>query len=124
MAGALNMSGGKKDLLATRSQADRKNISVHFSKMHGLGNDFVMMSYDELGRLVMAASQSSLGESGIDGPWLRGFCSKLASTLCDRHFGIGGDGLIVAIDLARLAKEIGAEAAADRAVSKKAQEKD
>ena len=47
---------------------------LEFVKMHGLGNDFVMI--DGLARDVELAS----GE---------------VERLCDRHFGIGADGVIV-----------------------------
>ncbi|MBK8191341.1 MAG: diaminopimelate epimerase [Vampirovibrionales bacterium] len=47
-----------------------------FVKMHGLGNDFVMLRADAL------PPQTDL--------------ATLAQTLCDRHFGIGADGLIIA----------------------------
>jgi diaminopimelate epimerase len=90
--------------LATDSGAGSNLISVHFSKMQGLGNDFVMISDSQLACLAAAVGKITAGE-GRGGPWLKQFCSKLASTLCNRHFGIGGDGLIVAIDLARLQKE-------------------
>ncbi len=46
-----------------------------FEKMHGLGNDFIMLEKRHL-------------PNGIN-------LSKLAKVLCDRHFGIGGDGIIV-----------------------------
>ncbi len=48
---------------------------VHFSKYHGTGNDFVMID----GR--------SQDTSYFD--------HKLIRTICDRRFGIGGDGLII-----------------------------
>ncbi len=49
---------------------------ISFTKMHGLGNDFVMMN--------------GFGRSGkTDFP-------ELAKTMCDRRFGVGSDGLIVA----------------------------
>jgi len=48
---------------------------VKFVKMHGTGNDFVVID----GR-------------GVDTDW-----SALAVAMNDRHFGIGGDGLIVAL---------------------------
>lgn len=48
---------------------------VHFSKYHGTGNDFVMIDGRQLG--------SSL------------FDTKVIRQLCDRRFGIGGDGLII-----------------------------
>jgi diaminopimelate epimerase len=46
--------------------------------MHGLGNDFVLID----------GVESSLDESGL---------SKLAAQVCDRHFGIGADGLILVL---------------------------
>jgi len=48
---------------------------VHFSKYHGTGNDFIMID----GR----SQQSSLFSSGI------------IKHICDRRFGVGGDGLIL-----------------------------
>lgn len=51
-----------------------------FTKMHGLGNDFVMVTADAIEPLLTMGI--SLGE--------------LAKGLCNRHCGVGGDGLIVA----------------------------
>ncbi len=48
---------------------------VHFSKYHGTGNDFVMIDGREL-------------ETSV-------FTTELIRKLCDRRFGIGGDGLII-----------------------------
>ncbi len=48
---------------------------MHFTKVHGLGNDFVM---------VEAASEN-----------LPGDLSELARKVCHRHFGIGADGLVL-----------------------------
>src|SRR5690349_1702955 len=48
-----------------------------FTKMHGLGNDFVFVRPEDL----PANAPDNLLE-------------KLAQKLCDRHFGIGADGLI------------------------------
>lgn len=45
---------------------------MYFCKLHGLGNDFILIKE----------------ESNRD-------YSKIAKLLCDRHFGIGGDGLLV-----------------------------
>lgn len=50
---------------------------IEFSKMEGLGNDFVIMD-DRDGRI----------ENTMAYP-------ELAVKLCDRHFGIGGDGIIL-----------------------------
>ena len=46
---------------------------MHFAKAHGLGNDFILVAEDEAPSAVEA--------------WAR--------RLCDRHEGIGGDGVIV-----------------------------
>ena len=49
---------------------------MKFTKMHGLGNDFVILDREELIK--------------------RSFnYSELAKTLCDRNFGVGADGLIL-----------------------------
>jgi diaminopimelate epimerase len=48
-----------------------------FKKMHGLGNDFIMMNGQDLPSLSLPILQA------------------LAKDVCDRHFGIGADGLIV-----------------------------
>ena len=50
---------------------------MHFTKMHGIGNDFVMVSC-----------------LGADGGALLAECRSRAVHLCDRKFGIGGDGVI------------------------------
>jgi len=54
---------------------------LKITKMHGCGNDFVFIDYDEFQK------------SGYS-------LSKLALKLCDRHFGIGADGLIVPVPYA------------------------
>ena len=50
---------------------------MKFTKMHGIGNDFVMVNGFEF-----AVAEESAAD--------------LARQVCDRRFGIGGDGLIVA----------------------------
>jgi len=50
---------------------------MHFTKMHGIGNDFVMVDC-----------------LGADGNALFAECRSRAAALCDRKFGIGGDGVI------------------------------
>lgn len=52
-------------------------MKIDFVKMHGLGNDFVLID----------CLNKSLGDSS--------FLSYLAKKLCDRNFGIGADGLML-----------------------------
>ena len=47
---------------------------MNFAKLHGTGNDFIMVD-----------------AYGLDRDW-----SALAQAVCDRHFGVGADGLILA----------------------------
>ncbi|MCD7879391.1 MAG: diaminopimelate epimerase [Candidatus Gastranaerophilales bacterium] len=49
---------------------------INFTKMHGLGNDFVVLDYEEYKNSAKTPQE-------------------LAVILCDRHFGIGADGLII-----------------------------
>lgn len=49
---------------------------IKFTKMQGCGNDFIILDYEEALK------------SGIHN-------DKLAKILCDRHFGVGADGLII-----------------------------
>lgn len=51
---------------------------IKITKMHGCGNDFVFMDYEEF-----LKTEKSLEE--------------LSEKLCDRHFGIGADGLIIPV---------------------------
>lgn len=48
---------------------------LHFSKWHGLGNDFI----------IMEARPENFGKRGA---------AELAQKLCHRNFGVGGDGLV------------------------------
>ena len=50
-----------------------------FWKMHGAGNDFVVF-------------EPVAGTPGADGDW-----SGLATAICDRHLGVGADGLIIVL---------------------------
>ncbi len=49
---------------------------MKFTKMHGLGNDFIIIEAEELNKTDLSQAQ-------------------LAKKLCDRNFGIGADGLII-----------------------------
>ncbi len=63
--------------------SDADEILLTFTKMQGLGNDFVVISEEEL--------RSWLTRLGKEPPsW-----AEVARKLCNRNFGIGADGLIV-----------------------------
>lgn len=47
---------------------------IKFTKMHGLGNDFICMNYEDVGKYNLKI---------------------FSKFVCDRHFGIGADGLIL-----------------------------
>jgi len=51
-------------------------MSIKVTKMHGCGNDFIILDYKEYQK------------AGLSMP-------ELAKKLCERHFGIGADGLII-----------------------------
>ena len=50
-------------------------MGLQFEKWHGTGNDFILVSYK-----VVSEFTSDIG--------------KLSTRMCDRHFGVGADGLI------------------------------
>jgi len=62
-----------------QKRIEKENIvmKIDFVKMHGLGNDFVLID----------CLNKSLGDSS--------FLSYLAKRLCNRNFGIGADGLML-----------------------------
>ena len=51
-------------------------MKLNFTKMNGLGNDFVILDYEEYEKTKLSPD-------------------KLAVKLCNRNFGIGADGLII-----------------------------
>lgn len=60
-------------------------LKIPFTKMHGLGNDFVMLDGSTVGGLDLHPDRN------------KETLEKLAAFLCDRHFGIGADGLILPV---------------------------
>jgi len=53
---------------------------MQFIKMHGAGNDFVLLDY--------LYNPPPVDESGLP---------ELARAMCDRHFGVGSDGLLLVV---------------------------
>lgn len=49
---------------------------IHFTKMQGLGNDFIILDFEEYKKINTDKAE-------------------LAKKLCDRNFGVGADGLII-----------------------------
>ncbi len=60
--------------------------SLPFAKMQGLGNDFVVVSEKDLASGRIGARILRNAEKEL---------SRLAKALCNRHFGVGADGLII-----------------------------
>jgi diaminopimelate epimerase len=61
---------------------------MHFTKAHAYGNDFIYVRRHALDDVTGAAD-------ALDGPGGQDGLAALTRELCDRHTGIGGDGLIV-----------------------------
>lgn len=51
-------------------------MTINFTKMHGIGNDYILIDARQ-----------------IEKDW-----SKVAVDICDRHFGVGGDGILLIRD--------------------------
>ena len=51
-------------------------MTINFTKMHGIGNDYILID-----------------ARNVDKDW-----SRLAVDICDRHFGVGGDGILLIRD--------------------------
>jgi len=64
---------------------------IPFVKMHGCGNDFIVIREAELRTAVAVPA----GSGSIETPPWRLDPAHFAARVCDRHFGIGGDGLLV-----------------------------
>lgn len=61
---------------------------VKFTKMQGAGNDFILMEYDEYKKIEK-------------------LFPDIAVKLCDRHFGIGADGIFVPIEDPKTYSDLG-----------------
>jgi diaminopimelate epimerase len=61
---------------------------MRFSKWQGIGNDYLIVHSDEWSRAVDA-------ETSRSGGLAESVASALSTAICDRHFGIGGDGILV-----------------------------
>jgi diaminopimelate epimerase len=59
---------------------------IAFSKLHGLGNDFIVTSGVDVGITRRGANPSSTGRLG-----------RLARAICDRRTGVGADGFLVVL---------------------------
>lgn len=79
------------ETLKAQTPSSLDSQSLAFTKMHGLGNDFVMVSLEDL--LAIPSILSSV-KQGINP------LPQLARGICDRNFGVGADGLIVGFSLA------------------------
>jgi diaminopimelate epimerase len=79
------------------AQIPGTKTAVPFAKMHGLGNDFVFVYERDL-ELAIVNSGQAVGTAVF---------SQLARRLCDRHFGIGADGLIVVREPQRTDCQVG-----------------
>lgn len=63
---------------------------IRFTKMHGLGNDYVYLLLEDNPRLAQASEQE---------------LACLARAVSDRHTGVGGDGMVMITPPTRLISE-------------------
>ncbi|CAN5435104.1 diaminopimelate epimerase [soil metagenome] len=87
--------------METLDHHQSQSRSLPFTKMHGLGNDFVMVNEVDLGNALCPA------QGQADNFDFAAALSQLARLVCDRHFGIGADGLIVAVRPSRVSEFLG-----------------
>lgn len=68
-------------------------MKIHFTKMHGLGNDFILINCLK-GEFRDTPPQSPPSKGGEMGGYLSEF-EELSKRLCNRRFGIGADQLLL-----------------------------
>lgn len=84
---ALPQSGLSAQSKSTASNQDELQDSLlPFAKMQGLGNDFVVISEDDLKSRRLGAELLRNWDKES---------ARLAKAACNRHFGVGADGLII-----------------------------
>lgn len=81
-------------------------LSLAITKMHGLGNDFVMLEDIELAKYLAQIQAGDQTESFLAS------VSRLARQICNRRTGVGGDGMIVCLATGSIEKLFSSEAAA------------
>ncbi len=79
------------ETLKAQTHSSLDSQSLAFTKMHGLGNDFVMVSLEDLLAIPSFFASVKQGDNPLP---------QLTRGICDRNFGIGADGLIVGFSLA------------------------
>jgi diaminopimelate epimerase len=63
---------------------------IQFTKYHALGNDFIVIAGALLKRKVRASARPAVFRSAS-----KVYLARLARSICDRHQGVGADGLLL-----------------------------